>query len=50
MKTGGSPRAAKIIKAIHITSDSVKSQKLFAEISIPLKLDHPNLVKLSEVF
>lgn len=49
-KIGGLSRAAKIIKSIHITSDPAKAQKLYAEISVPLTLDHPNLVKLYEVF
>ena len=48
MKYGGSFRAAKVIKSALITKD--KSGKLFAQILVPMKLDHPNLVKLYEVF
>ena len=46
MKYGGMVRAAKIIKSSTITAEKSNKGKLFAEISLPMKLDHPNLVKL----
>ena len=50
MKYGGMLRAAKIIKSSEVTAEKANLCKLFAEISLPMKLDHPNLVKLFEVF
>jgi calcium-dependent protein kinase len=50
MKYGGLFRAAKVIKSALINADKANTGKLFAEISVPIKLDHPNLVKLYEVF
>ena len=50
MKYGGMLRAAKIIKSKMIAAEKGNKGKLFAEISLPMKLDHPNLVKLFEVF
>jgi len=50
MKYGGLLRAAKIVKSALVTKDKNSCGKLFAEILVPMKLDHPNLVKLYEVF
>jgi hypothetical protein len=50
MKYGGLLRAAKVIKSESIAKEKNKKEKLFAEISIPIKLDHPNIAKLYEVF
>lgn len=50
MKYGGLLRAVKIIKSADIIKEKDKKDKLFAEISIPMKLDHPNIAKLYEVF
>lgn len=49
-QTGVSARAAKIIKAAHVSSDPSRAQKLYAQICVPLRLDHPNLVKLYQIF
>jgi hypothetical protein len=46
MKYGGLFRAAKVVKAATVNLQKGNSGKLFAEISIPIKLDHPNLVKM----
>lgn len=43
-------RAAKVIKSALVTAEKANLGKLFAEISLPMRLDHPNLVKLFEVF
>lgn len=50
MKYGGILRAAKVIKSTLVVRDKSGFDKLFAEILVPMKLDHPNLVKLYEVF
>jgi hypothetical protein len=50
MKYGGLFRAAKVIKSALISKEKSNCGKLFAEISVPIKLDHPNLAKLFEVF
>lgn len=50
MKYGGLYRATKIIKSSVINQEKANFGKLFAEISVPMKLDHPNIVKLYEVF
>ena len=39
-------RAAKVIKSALVTAEKANLGKLFAEISLPMRLDHPNLVKL----
>lgn len=50
MKYGGLLRAAKVIKSSLIVHDKNSCGKIFAEILVPIRLDHPNLVKLYEVF
>jgi serine/threonine protein kinase len=50
MKYGGMLRAAKLIKSALVTAEKANIGKLLAEISLPMRLDHPNLVKLFEVF
>lgn len=50
MKYGGLLRAAKVIKSSLLSQDKSTCEKLFAEILVPIRLDHPNLVKLYEVF
>ena len=50
MKYGGMLRAAKVVKSALVTAEKANLGKLLAEISLPMKLDHPNLVKLYEVF
>lgn len=50
MKYGGLTRAAKVVKSSLIQADKNNSHKLVAEILCPIKLDHPNLIKLYEVF
>ena len=50
MKYGGLLRAAKVIKSESIAKEKNKKEKLFAELSIPIKLDHPNLIKMFEAF
>lgn len=50
MKYGDMHRAAKIVKSALVTAEKSNVVKLFAEISLPMKLDHANLVKLFEVF
>lgn len=50
MKYGGLLRAAKVIKSSLIVHDKNSFGKIFAEILVPIRLDHPNLVKLYEVF
>jgi hypothetical protein len=46
MKYGGMMRAAKVIKSAMVTAEKANIGKLLAEISLPMRLDHPNLVKL----
>lgn len=46
MKYGGMLRAAKLIKSALVTAEKANIGKLLAEISLPMRLDHPNLVKL----
>lgn len=46
MKYGGMMRAAKVIKSALVTAEKANIGKLLAEISLPMRLDHPNLVKL----
>lgn len=46
MKYGGLLRAAKVIKSSLIVHDKSSCGKIFAEILVPIRLDHPNLVKL----
>ena len=43
-------RAAKVVKSSMVTQEKGNTRQLVAEILCPLKLDHPNLVKLYEVF
>jgi hypothetical protein len=50
MKYGGLSRAAKVIKFSSIMKEQNNKEKLFAELSIPIKLDHPNLIKMFEAF
>lgn len=50
MKYGGLYRAAKVIKSSVVSTQKGVTGKIFAEISIPMKLDHPNLIKMFEVF
>jgi calcium-dependent protein kinase len=50
MKYGGLQRAAKVIKSSLIVKDKNSCGKLFSEILVPIRLDHPGLVKLYEVF
>jgi calcium-dependent protein kinase len=50
MKYGGLLRAAKVVKSALVTAEKANLGKLFAEISVPMRLDHPNLTKLFEVF
>lgn len=49
MKYGGLFRAAKIIRIDNLSRAKGK-KKLISEITIPMKIDHPNLNKLFEVF
>jgi serine/threonine protein kinase len=50
MKYGGILRAAKVIKSSLVANNKTGCEKLFAEILVPIRLDHPNLIKLYEVF
>ena len=50
MKYGGLCRAIKIIKSSVVNQEKANFGKLFADISVPMKLDHPNIVKLYEIF
>jgi calcium-dependent protein kinase len=50
MKYGGLYRAAKKVKTSAITQRKIKREQFVAEITIPLKIDHPNINKLFEVF
>lgn len=50
MKYGGIFRAAKIIKSAAFDKKLINRDKFINEIVIPMKLDHPNLNKLFEVF
>lgn len=50
MKYGGLYRAAKIIKGAAFNKKLENKEKFVNEILIPMKLDHPNLNKLYEVF
>ena len=50
MKYGGLYRAAKIVKRDALVKAKKKRDKFVAEITIPMKTDHPNLNKLFEVF
>ena len=43
-------RAIKVIKENYVMKSSKKRIKLMAEITIPFELDHPNIVKVHEVF
>ncbi len=47
MKHTGLVRAAKIVKTTILLDTK---EKFFAEISIPIKMDHPNIVKIFEVY
>ena len=50
MKYGGLYRAAKVIKGAAFTKKLQQKEKFLNEILIPMKLDHPNINKLFEVF
>ena len=50
MKTGGILRAAKIINGGTFTEQVYNRERYMNEILIPMKLDHPNIIKLFEVF
>jgi hypothetical protein len=46
MKYGGMLRAAKVVKSSLVTAEKANIGKLFAEVSVPIRLDHPNIIKL----
>ena len=46
MKYGNFCRSAKVIKSSIITRENNNKSKFFSEISIPMKLDHPNIIKI----
>ena len=50
MKYTGLLRAAKIIQCSLLDQKEKEKEKVLSEIIIPMKLDHPNLNKLYEVF
>lgn len=50
MKYGGLLRAAKTIKASAVLKEKCSEEKFFAEIALPMEMDHPNIIKLFEVF
>ena len=50
MKYTGLFRAAKIIQCSLLDQKEKEKEKVFSEITVPMKLDHPNLNKLYEVF
>ena len=50
MKVTGFIKAAKIIQINKIDKKQSQKEKLIAEVTIPMKLDHPNLNKLCEVY
>lgn len=50
MKKTGILRAAKIIQISAIDSKENDREKFVNEIAIPTKLDHPNIIKLYEVY
>ena len=50
MKYGGLYRAAKLVKRDALAKAKNKREKFIAEITIPMKTDHPNINKLFEVF
>ncbi len=50
MKYGGLLRAAKIIKFASLVKEKLNEEKFFAQIALPIEMDHPNIIKLYEVF
>lgn len=50
MKYTGFIRAAKIIQISAIERTNEEKEKAIAEITIPMKLDHPNVNRLHEVY
>jgi serine/threonine protein kinase len=50
MKYGGLFKAAKIIKMAMFDQKKNKKEKFMTEITISMKIDHPNINKLFEVY
>jgi serine/threonine protein kinase len=50
MKHGGLFRAAKTVRAAAIERNSKNKERFMSEIAISMKVDHPNINKLFEVF